>query len=394
MSELVNIVETFDAAAVVSEMATGSDVLVSLDPEVVARVTEGDDEPKFVTYVIESGWSKSKRLWQPAIFDKVHEQISKAASEGDPIVGYLGHIKPEDDPYAFPPIQFQWLRSSLKKVGDKAQLAVKAYVLPDSKARDYIKRGLGKTVSWYGPVAQVPFQKGVRIEDFHLESIDLARPRRAGMSARLVAVTSEMSTEEGDEMKPDEIAELQENELRAHNPKLVQSIEQTATKPLETKIGEMTAEADAAKPTLEFIPQLRALLGLAESTDDVTVITKAVEQIKAAGKSLRDSVLASVLDKKLKGDDSGLVRRLIVGEMSSRWDDVELTGDTDKDEKTVGEMVNHVIDGDDEMKKVVSEMEGVPATPAGTSTDRGDGSRKIEAGYANSNISVRSANRR
>ena len=387
-----SVIELFD---VVSEI--GSDGVAGLVPvsrDVIDSVSQGDDDPKFATFVIESGWSKSKRLWGPELFQDVAEQINR---NGEPLVGYMGHIRPDDDPYTFPEIQLQWIGAKLIQSGDKAKLAVKAYVLPGTKARDYMKRGLARTVSWRGKVAQEPFERGVRIKKFLIESIDLARPRAAGMSAQLVgALTSEMEhTNGGNSVKPEEIAALQENELRAHAPALVAQIEASARTPLETKVSEIETAQAAVLPLMNSIPDLRKLLGLGNDVEPLDVLKAAIAQIKQAGQSVKDSLLATVLDKKLKGDDEkqvNLVRRLIVSEMRGR--EITLSGDPDADEKTVSEMVNSIVDGSDDLKEMVSEMESTPASPPNTGDDRGkSGARELKPGYSNSNIRVRSVSR-
>lgn len=388
--ELQEITEIFET--VVSEISADPAGMVPLSGDLLASVTHGDDQPLFGTYVIESGWSKSKRFWGPELFNGVVSEINSAA-QTEPIVGYQGHIRPENDPYDFPDIQMQWVGAKLLQAGEKAKLAVKAYFLPGTKAREYAERKLAKTVSWRGKVVQEMFQKGVRIKEFHIESIDLARPRAAGMSARLVALTSEMQEEEGrNDVKPEEIAALQANELRAHNPALVNSIEEEARKPLETKVGEMETAEATVKPTLDLIPDLRKLLKLDENTEPLVVIQTAVKHLRDAGKSLRDSVLDSVLAKKLKGGDEKdrrLVQRIIVGEMHEK--DFTLTGDTEADEKAVTEMVNEIVNSNDDLKEAVSEMESAPASPPNSSTDRHGERRELKAGDKTSTLRVRSA---
>lgn len=383
--------------SVVSEITNGQgDQMVFVNSDVLSRVTIGDDDPKFATFVIESGWSKSRRYWGPELFSDVAAEINQAAVHGEPIVGYMGHIKEEDDPFVFPEIQLQWVGARNMPTGDgSAKLAVKAYVLPGTKALDYLKRGLVKSVSWRGKVAQEAVQGGVKIKKFAIESIDLARPRSAGMSARMAgALSSEMETEGGNTLKPEEIAALQENELRAHNPALVSTIENSATAPLNEKVSEMETVAEQRKPVLAVIPQFRQALGLSEDVSDENVLLAAVSEIRKAGKQLRDSVLDTVLGKKFdtKDENFGLLRRAIVGEMTSK--EFELVGDTDKDEKTVSEMVNEIIDGDEDLKKAVSEMEASPAAPPTSKPAGGVGSqRELKDGYADSSIRVRKVTR-
>jgi hypothetical protein len=389
--EFEQITEFFDAF-IVSEMANAETPLVQVSRDVIAEVTEGDDDPRFATFVIPSGWSKSKRFWGPELFSTVAAEINEAAVNGEPLVGYQGHIRPENDPYEFPDIQLQWVGAKLMRTGDEAKLAVKAYVLPGTKARDYLKRKLVKTVSWRGKVAQEMFEKGVRVTKFQIESIDLSRPRAAGMNARMVgALSSEMESEEETTVKPEEIAALQQNELRAHNPSLVSEIEASARTPLETQVSEMETTAEGIQPTLELIPQLRTALGLDDKADDLTVISSALESIKNTGRKLRDQLLDSVLAAKFKDKDSGLLRTVIAGEM--RDQNFTPTGDTEKDEKTVTEMVNSIIDGSDELKRVVSEMEEAPPSPPSNGTGQGNQADRLKPGYSTSNIRVRSASR-
>lgn len=393
MDELQEITETFDS--VVSEMAADS-TLVPVSAEILSRVTAGDNDPQFATFVIESGWSKSRRFWGPELFSDVAAEMNRSADGSDPIVGYMGHISEADDPYVFPEIQLQWVGAKLIQAGEKAKLAVKAYVLPNTKGRDYLKRGLVKSVSWRGKIAAEKFERGIRVKQFAIESIDLSRPRAAGMSARLVgALTSEMETEEkGNSVKPEEIAALQENELRAHNPGLVTTIETTARKPLEDRVSEMSTEVADAKPVLNLIGQLRTVLGLGDDVEDATVLQRGVTEIRAAAKKVRESLIDNAVTKIIKGDsdDAVLARRLVVGEMRDR--EITLTGEDAADEKTVSEMVSTIIDGEESLKKIVSEMEETPSTPPGTGKDRGKDATDrsdLKPGFKNSRISVRSA---
>lgn len=361
MDELL--VEAFECVTeMTNDAGQGS---VPLPADLISEVTAGDDDPKFATVIIDSGWSKSRRLWGPEILDSVAEQINNGSDE--PIVGYLGHITPDEDPFAFPEIHFRWLRARVQKTSQGARIAVKGYVLPGTKGREYLEKRLARTFSWAGKAAQVPYQKGIKITDFQIKSIDLARPRSAGMSAVLVGgLTSEMEQEENT-VKPEEIAALQPNELRAHAPALVKSIEDEATAPLTTKISEMETDVAAAKPVLDLIPNLKKALGLSDDVDEVGVIGATLTHLKSEGKKLREAVLDSVLAKRFKGgsdEDRALVRRVLVGEMKGR--DLSLTGDEDKDEQTVSEMITEIVDGEPSLKTLVSEMEAAPPAPSHT----------------------------
>jgi hypothetical protein len=379
------ITEVFDTIA---EMSSDPAGLVTVPQDVLASVTDGDDDPRFATFVIESGWSKSSRYWGPELFGEIASEI-QGASGNEPIVGYMGHIKPEDDAYTFPEIQLQWVGAKLIQAGEKAKLAVKAYVLPGTKGRDYLRRGLVKTVSWRGKAAQVPYEKGVRVNKFQIESIDLSRPRAAGMSARLVgALTSEMEGE--DKVKPEEIAALSQNELRAHAPQLVEAIEGEARKPLETKVTEMEGEAAKSKPALDLFPQLRSMLGLKDDTDEISVVSAVITKLKEEGKTMRESLIDKVLDKRFKGgsdSDRMLVRRVLVGEMEVR--DVKLSGNSEEDEKTVSDNITQIIDGDNALKTTISEMENAPPSPPNTQDDKGNSTKEWKPGMSTSNVRVK-----
>jgi hypothetical protein len=385
------IVEIFDPVTIVSEMATGSDVLVSIPPDTLEAIKQDDENPRFATFVIESGWSKSKRLWGPEVFESVQEQINNPGNE--PIVGYLGHIRPDDDPYSFPDVQFQWLKAKLGRAGDKVRLFTKAYVLPDTKARYYLKRGIAKSVSWRGEAIQKPIKGGVSVADFTMESIDLARPRKAGMSARMVGALASEMEEGGNSVKPEEIAALQENELRAHNPLLVKVIEEKGAEPLNTKIGEQTTEIEKLKESDDALTEIRKELGVDEKTDVLDVVKQYAAKLREAGKTVRESILRGVIEKKFKDEPTRkLMQRVLATEMTGL--DLKLDEDhRSDDEKKVAEMVNNFVNEDEDLKSLVSEMEENPPTPPGSGSDDRGKPRELKAGYANSRIRVRAANR-
>ena len=381
MPELID--DLFDCE-VISEMAAGAQVLLPLTEEQISEISKGDDDPLFATFVIESGWSRNKRYWPPERLDTIREQINGSA---DPVVGYMGHIKPEDDGFSFPDIQLQWLKASLQPSTDKVKLLVKGYVLPGTKAREYLTRRLIRTISVSGNAILQPIKGGVSVKEFDLESIDLSRPRRAGMKTSLVALTSEM---ESGEVKPEEIAALQQNELRAHNPTLVKEIEDEAKKPLEEKVGEMEGEAEALKPEADLVGEIRTALGLDEKGDPLAAIGELMTKLKDSAKDMRDRAFDNVLEKKFKNENTrNLVKRLLVTEMAS-----EESVDEDEFTNKVTEMVEEKIETDDDLKALVSETEvGGGRAVAGAAANRG-AARELKPGYENENISVSKGGRR
>lgn len=379
--------EIYDSfpATVVSEMASGADTLVPLSRDLVEEITSDDDDPKFATFVIESGWSKSKRYWGPEVLDSISEQINKG---DDPIVGYMGHIRPEDDAYSFPDIQLRWLKSRVQVSSDKVKLFAKAYVLPGTKGREYLKRGLARSVSIKGLADQIPMKGGLKMANFDLESIDLARPRKAGMSARLVgALTSEMS-EGRQAVESKDIAALSEAELREHNPLLVKEIEENAKKPLTEKVSEMETKEEDAKANTNTLVEIRKALNIDENADVLEILGATLSKLKEQGKELREKLLKDVLEKRFKDEGTRvLATRLIASEMS----DKEIPDDPDSAKVKVTEMVNELIDGDADLKKlaVVEQTGSDQPNLGGKENDRSNGTKEMKPGHEDEFVSVR-----
>jgi len=395
--DFVEIQDEFDVTVTEMDMrADSASALVRLDPDTITRVSEGDTEPKFATFIIESGKSRNGRIWNPEIFENVVEQIN---SSGD-VVGYLGHIKPDDAGHVFPVVQLQWLKARLNVSTDRCQMLAKAYVLPASTgavARDYIRRGFVKTVSWAGRAKARRTQRGEEVTEFHLQSIDLARPRTAGMKTALVGgLTTEMG-EGGSEVKPEEIAALQENELRAHNPTLAASIEDTAKKPVLADLETVRTELESSKGNADLVTQIRQALKLDENADVMEALGSLISKAKEVAKGARTKYLDDILKRKFKDDATrNLVRRMLVtemtdGELVSEMEAIEQEEDDEKAKAETEKVVDKFIDNDPDLKKMVSEMSG----SGGASFGDGNGAKgdkpEIKAGYENDFITVRKA---
>jgi hypothetical protein len=363
-----------------TEMATGVTTLVPLNPELVESIAQGDDDPVFAVFEIESGWSNNKRYWPPETLASIAEQVNSA---DDPVVGYRGHIPPNEESHSFPEIGVHWLKAVTQVSQDKVKLFIKGYVLPGTSARDYVKRKLAKTVSVSGNGALKPIKGGVSVAEFDLKSIDLARPRSAGMKTKLVAVTQEME----DNVKPEEIAALQENELRAHNPNLVKTIEDSVTKPLQDRVAEMEKSNGDQQANTDLLGEIRKMLGVDEDGDLLEALGNSMTKIKESAKVLRQKIIDEVLEKKFKNEKTrGLVQRVLVTEMEDKLSDSM----TEEELKTqVNEMVEKAIEEDETLKSFLTESGGGHSLSS-SSEERGS-ERKLEAGYENANISVRKA---
>jgi len=379
--ETVDLQDAFNGE-LITEMATGMTTLVPLNPEMVELITQGDDDPVFAVYEIESGWSVNKRYWPPESLASIAEQVNSAT---DPVVGYRGHVPANEESHLFPEIGVHWLKAVTQVSQDKVKLFIKGYALPGTAARDYIKRKLAKTVSVSGKALLQPIQGGVQVKEFDLESIDLARPRSAGMKTKLVAVTQEME----ENVKPEEIAALQENELRAHNPVLVKTIEDGATKPLQEKVTEMEKSNGDVKANVDLLSEIRKMLGVEEGDDLLEALGNSMTKIKESAKVIRQKIIDEVLEKKFKNEKTrGLVQRVLVTEMEGELSDADSMTEEEM-QKKVTEMVEKAVEEDETLKSFLSESGGGHSLSGSSSDERGG--RKIEAGYENERISVRKA---
>jgi hypothetical protein len=344
-----------DFDAEVSEMAADAGAIVQLDPARVQQLLAAteDEAPEFPILRVEGGTSRQGNHWSDEILVDVAEQINREEP-----VAYLGHIKPEDDGYAFPEPQTIWLKAQTKDEGGKKVLYIKGYNFPKAAIRGYIRTGVTRTASWRGK-ASGPVMNGVRyIQKFKLESFDWSRKGKQGMDARLVALATEMEGSEEDV----EIGKLTLAELQAANPSLVDLIKAEGRKDADATISEMEPKVEAADEADETFKKLRELLKIDENTDIVQAVGEVVEKVdNVASSTLREKIAAIVADK-VKGDraKSAVMRLVPVTEMEGKSDD-----DLEK-------AVTGLFDTDEDIKAIITEMEGGagPLTHVGGSGER------------------------
>jgi len=332
----------FDATMEVSEMAADAGAIVQLDPSRVQQLTEatGDEKPQFPILRVEGGTSGNGNHWSDEILRDVAEQINKEEP-----VAYLGHIKPEDDGYAFPEPQTIWLKAVTRDEGGKTVLYVKGYNFPQAKIREYLRTGVTRVASWRGKAAG-PVMGGVRyIKEFKLESFDWSRKGKQGMNARVVALATEMQEGSEDDV---EIGKLTLTELQAANPSLVDLIKAEGKKETEATISEMEPKVEAADKAEETFKKLRDVLGIDESADIVQAVGDVVEQVENVSKKTLMEKIGEVVAGKVKGDRarSAVLRLVPVTEMEGKSDD---------DLKSA---VEALFDSDEDIKAIVTEMEG------------------------------------
>lgn len=340
---------------VISEMAndpnTGG-VHIPIDANKLATIKSRDENPQFVTVAIESGWSRSKRHWQPAILKSIATQVNEKKP-----VGYKGHMKPEQVATSFPEPQTVWLGATTVTQGDKTVLWVKGYNLPTAQVRGWIENDAVNSVSVFGQSKMKAVKGGYEVINFDLESIDWSRKNQSGMNAKIMAVTSEMETEGGNRVEPKDITALSEDELRAHAPLLVAEIERKAVKPLDEQIGEMTTKVGELQPEVDILTKVKELLGLSEGENVVEKVTNLLSQIEDVSASEIKAYIKEAIAKKVKTDRGQALVARLVGEMHTEYegeildDTLKAKIDTDLDAK---------IENDEILKSIIGEM--VPFT--------------------------------
>ncbi len=328
--------------------------VVAVDSRKLEKIRGRDQEPQFVTVKIESGRSKSNRVWSGEILARIAEQVNKKEP-----VGYLGHISEKDDATAFPIPQTLWLGATTTRDTGKTVIFVKGYNFPKAEVRDLVDLGAVNSVSVRGNSRMRATREGYEVVDFELESIDWARKGREGMRAPVVAITSEMVGSENEEggttVEPKDIAALQEAELRQHNPTLVGVIERAATEKANENVAEMEEKVEGAEENQNLIDKIREKLGIEESDDPIESLATLFEQVEEAAKGKAREFVDALLERKIPNVRARAVVAKLVGEMETpTLEDGDISAD---DQKKIEAKVNETLDGE-EVKELVSEMGG------------------------------------
>jgi len=367
-------------AVPVAEMDAGVKDYVKLDAKMVKELTKGDDDPQFPVIKIESGLSANKFEWPEDILVDVAEQINTMQP-----VGYLGHIKPEDDRWAFPPPQTKWLRAVTEKDGDKTVLYVKGYNFPNAPIRDYVRLGAVDSTSWKGKAAVQHLKGGVqRVTKLALESIDWSRKGKSAMSARLVTVAAEQEGKEEDVAEGVVLSKVTMAELAAENPNLVELIKREGASESQTQIAEMEDDVKEVEDHRTLLTKLRELLGVDEKADILEAVGSVITKLEDIGsKNVREKV-AELLTGKVKDEKArnAILRMLPIAEMADLEDDALET------------KVNETIDSDEDIKEIVNRFSGSPGKLSQRERDiaemgdgNGDGS-KYKSGSETGNVRV------
>lgn len=348
--------ESVILTATVGEVTADVGEIVKIDSHRLDRIKAADpsEHPaKFVTVEVESGWSNNKRHWPSKVIDSIAEQVRSSEP-----VGYKGHPllrKDFDKGSDYPDPQTLWL-SAISTLSEKGKrLLVKGYNITDQIRRE-LASGATRTVSICGDATMRVVKGGYEVEEFSLDSIDWARPGSAGMAGRVVALTAEMEDDdEGSEIvKPEDIANLTEGDLRRHNPDLVTQIEgvgeQRKEKDMEQKVGEQEAAVEAAKPDVDAVAEIRKLLNLDEKANVFEAVGEVLAKAKAGLKAEYEKTVDKLLDKVENEDVRALVKQL-VGEM-----DASTVENEEDATKQAEEKVAEILDTNPTVKKIIGEM--------------------------------------
>jgi hypothetical protein len=324
--------------------------------------------------------------------------IAKQVNAKKP-VGYKGHMTKVETETKFPEPQTVWLGAKTVNEGGKTTLWVKGYNLPKANIRDLLEHEAVNSVSVFGNSTMKPVKGGYEVTAFDLESIDWSRKNQSGMSAKVMAVTSEMDTSKGgNTVEPKDIAALSEDELRSNAPLLVKEIERKAVEPVEVKIGEMTTEVAALKPEVDVLGKVKELLGISEGENVVEKVTALLATIEDASASEIKAYIKEAIGKKVKTErGQALVARLI-GEMHTEYDGEEFN---DELKTKIDKDLDEKIEGDEVIKEIVGEMinftddknkgNGQGGSALGGKTRTGNGRNSKEDGVVkdNAHITVR-----
>ena len=330
------------------ELASSGDLPVPADFLNMVKAT--DDDPMFVTVEVESGKSKSKRIWKPEHVRQVVDKVNK-----DRMGGNLGHPLLDDKAYesAFPIPQVVWVAAKAREIGGRTVGKFKGYVLKTAEARDLLRLGLIDGVSWFGDTKGKRTPDGyLEILEFEPETIDFARKGRSGMTTRVLALAGEQSSRGGNAVEPKDIAALSEDELRTHAPLLVKEIESKAKEPLTTRVGEMEATVATLTPEADLLAKIKEALKLSDGENPLEKVAALIEKIESAGKSEIKEFVQSLIARKVKTERERALVNRVLGEMHTEYE-----GDLTDDLKTKIEADFEQRVGEDEvLKEFIGEM--------------------------------------
>lgn len=334
---------------------------VPLAPGVnLAALKVGDEDPLEVVVEIPAG--RSRRGWNylPSAIQAIVRQVASETASG-----FLGHQKPEEVDYQFPPPVTHWV-GAVWRDG-------KAYIrgVIDAAAKDlkrWIRAGRVRQVSIYGMPTLRTVAGEKQVVDYRLLSIDWTPLDRAGMATSVVAVGEMDSIISGGGDPPTSdgggkpmtlaelIAKLKEFKI---GPKQLAG-------ELGWKLDEVAGEIDDKRWSqiqagLKALGEIAGLFGLgtdAKLEDLVGAVKAAREAQVQAAKADRDKLVDKVIGEMVVAEAARpLVKRML--QVPDGADEAAIR-------KAVGEM----LESEDVKKALQSVFKDTPITPKTPEADR------------------------
>ncbi len=330
--------------------STISDELVPIDKEVIKRISEGDDNPLFITMqILSEGVSKNRRNYTPELVQQVADSINEKRPNG-----YQGHLTSEERKTKAPDPLVMWLGAVTKEENGKKVVYARGYVMPDEKKfRTYLRKAkaLGKNVamSIQGTAEKAVYNAKAAAYDlqgFVLDSVDFAREGSEGVPNNgTLILASEMFDEDKSNKgenavdKIDVLKNATVSEMREYNPSLVSELEASATN--EQLVSEMA--------------------GIKELVGDEPAVTIAEMQTK-------NRTLEAKVEVNAKVKASGarpVIENMVLSEMEAHAD------------KTVSEMVDEILKSPDAVAVLEQFQTTEPKIAAGKGKPEAKAERKF-----------------
>lgn len=208
---------------------------------------EGDTDPIFVTLPIAEVGAKSKngRIYGQAQVESIVQQINAHRNGGN-----KGHLRADERSSKFDLPVLQWVGAMLDSNG---KAYGKAYIPKyASDVREYIKNAKATRSRIATSIYGTATMNGDAVDKLEIESIDLADPFRAGVSAAVAVpvITTEMKN--GD------------NTMSDNTPDVISELRNDRNQAIQ-ELAEVRAELKAEKAKAKVIAELVTLL----DTEDV-----------------------------------------------------------------------------------------------------------------------------
>lgn len=287
----------------------------------VNEMTKGDDsDDKFIYAYSDSGVSKNNRNWRPIIMESIASQVMEKMPPG-----HYGHMKPQDVGFVLPPPVVTWIGATTEKIeNDVTRLWLKGYIIPledGDNLKTYIRTKAVDSISVWGALTLLPNEEtGISdVLDIDLKSIDISGKLKEGLHSGIVKTAGEMK--EGNVPPKDKenkheqkggtetmdketiIKGLSVDDIKAHNPGLLDGIKNSIMESLNVEAKQRTMMAAAGemekiesetgysgeqatayvKSVKSFAGEMEAVLELPKNTPFSAIIDKVKSTVEKSG---------------------------------------------------------------------------------------------------------------